>query len=431
MSIFSQTICFKNAFSWGNAYSFFTLLQAGVKFCFFVFSAKILGPLAYASWPLILAILSYSMFIGFGVEPALGRELAICRGGNKHFRYNLLLGNSFIFFSYLWFTILAITLVLLFILPAAHIYLLGVLLAILQNVIQFFVKIHRSTLNFKRLAISSAISSLWLLISFFIILYNRSFNILFILFFLSLLIQLLIVLDIKSIHNALLLKITKITPTIIYLFKDGVPLMTSGIIISLLFSIDRWFVKVFFSDIVLGKYALAVFGAMGIQLLITSVGQVYYPTIAHAYGASNRLSNQKKEIFLFLILTLLLILTLILVVWLLLPFVVTHWFPDYQEGLNAAKWMVLGGIFLPFATLSSILLRVKKILWPLVAGQLVGLLLGACIIYFGCKCGTLSSVGVSVALSYFVYSLCVISVSVIFFWSYFSVNTSQIFIFSN
>lgn len=408
--------------SYSAAYSSITIVQAGTRLLVYLVVAKLLGPQEYAAWPLVLAIMSYSMLIGVGVMPALGNVLPVYKGAGRERRYRLILGSSLVFLSVFWVCIILIAVGILLNNFDNRFYAYGVLLALLQSVIQFFLKIHRSNLDFKRLFWATFLSVVFLPFGLLLLVKIPNLNLFCIIFAISLLVQLFWVFDLKSIKEANY-KGYRVTFRIVFhLQKIGLLLLVSGSIVTFLFSMDRWFVNSFYSTSLLGQYGFAVFGAMGIQLLISSIGQVYYPTIAHGYGASNKLSSQKKNIFIFLILTLSLIIILILSVWFLLPTIVARWLPEYQEGLNAAKWMVLGGVALPFATLGSILLQVKKILWRLVAGQSLGLFLGACAIYYGCNHGddsTLAFVGMSVGVSYVLYSLCVVGASTLYFWPYF------------
>ena len=401
--------------SYSTFYSIITILQAGVRLLVFLFVAKFLGPEKYALWPLVQAIMSYSMLIGFGVMPALGRELAIYKGGGRIRRYNLVLGNSFVFLAGFWLCIVALAIVIIINNFEHRFYAYGLLLALLQSFIQFFLKIHRANLDFKRLFWAILAPVIFLPVGSLVLVKLPSLDLFCIIFALSLIVQLFWLFDYKTLKDANLTGSRFFLKTIFYLQKIGIPLLASGSIVTLLFSIDRWFVNFYFSRALLGQYAFAVFGAMGVQLLITSIAQVSYPTIAYGYGASKKLSSQARDMFLFLVFTLSLLFSLVLVVWFVLPSVMVRWFPSYLEGLTAAKWLVIGGLALPFAFLSSIVLQVKKILWPLVAGQSAGLFLGALAIYYGSQGGSLESVGMSVALSYVLYSFCVVGVTVILF----------------
>jgi|MTBAKSStandDraft_1061840.scaffolds.fasta_scaffold04023_8 O-antigen/teichoic acid export membrane protein len=417
--------------SYSAPYSLITIAQAGTRLLVFIGVAKLLGPEEYALWPLVQAIMSYSMLIGFGVMPALGNELPVHRGAGRVRKYNILLGSSLIFLSVFWVLITFVAIGIIIYNFDNRFYAYGAFLALFQSIIQFFTKIHRANLDFKKLFWSTFWSVIFLPFGTIFLVKIPRLDLFSIVFALSLLIQLAWLFDFKSLKEAKFKGYRSTFKIVFHLHKIGIPLLASVSLAALLFSIDRWFVNYFFTRAQLGQYGFAVFGAMGINLLITSVGQIYYPTIAHGYGASNRLSSLGKDIFLFLSFSVSLILMLIIAVWFLLPPIVTRWLPDYQEGLNAAQWMVLGGVALPFATLSSILLRVKRILWPLVTGQTIGLLIGACAIYYGCQQGTLISVGISVSLSYVAYSFIVVCIFILCFWTSVSENISRLFLFTN
>ncbi len=404
--------------TYAAAYSLITIVQAGARLLVFIIAAKLLGPDEYAQWPLVQALMSYSMFIGFGVMPALARDLPISKGAGDEERYFLVLGASVRFLSLFWLIITVIATVYIVLHFEYRFYAYGAYLAVLQSVIQFFLKIHRSKLDFKRLFKGIFYSILWLPVTVFFLYYFNCFDVLCGLYSISLIIQLIVVFDLNSlrkIKNTGYRQALKVVP---HLLTIGIPLMISVSIITMLFSIDRWLVNSFFDKLMLGKYGFAVFGAMGIQLLITSIGQVFYPTMAHGYGANNTLSSQHRYIYSYLIITLVIVTGLVLATWLILPYIAVHWFPDYMEGISAARWMVLGGLVLPFATLCSMMLRIKNILWPLVISQGVGMISATGIIYTGCTYGTLEAVGKSVMLSYFFYTICVGIVTAYFFKKY-------------
>ena len=159
----------QNLNSTAYLYTLFTIFQAIIRLFFYLFAAKILGPLEYSYWPLIQAIMTYSVLIGFGIMPAFGRELPILRGANKIEDFHLVKYNTLRYLVYYWGIILFCAFFIIFFYDDIRFYAYGVILAVLQSCIQFYIKIHRSYINFNRLSISILISNLWILLSFFII----------------------------------------------------------------------------------------------------------------------------------------------------------------------------------------------------------------------------------------------------------------------
>ena len=406
-SPFSPLKNYNSARSYSTFYSLSIIVQAGVRLILFFEAAKLLGPKEYSSWPLIQAIMSYSMVIGIGVMPALGLELSIYKGASKTDQYNLILSSATKFLILFWISILLFSGIVLISTIGSKSISYGCILAVAQSMIQLFIKIHRSELNFKKLFLSVSVSAVWLLFSGIILYFYPTLDILFLAFFLSLFLQWMIIFRQAVFKSAFQKSFFSSLQIVFSLQKLGIPLMISGILVSILFSMDRWFVNFYFDQLVLGQYAFAVFGALGIQLSVNAVGQVYYPIIAYGYGKHKSLVSQKKQIKEFIVFSSALSLFIVLSAWVLAPVIIDQFFPEYQKSEGALKWLVLGGLAMPFATISTIFLQIKKKLSLLICCQIGALALGCAILFIGCKTHVLTKVGISVAISYLCYGVCV------------------------
>ena len=122
----------------------------------------------------------------------------------------------------------------------------------------------------------------------------------------------------------------------------GFPLLSAGILYSLLTSIDRWVIVYFLGVLPLGHYTLAIVAFGAASLVPQVVSQLSYPRMGHAFGRlgeagalrglARRQSLQSAGVTL----------PAVALLWLALPALAARFLPAYVEGVGAARVLLLG-----------------------------------------------------------------------------------------
>jgi O-antigen/teichoic acid export membrane protein len=197
------------------------------------------------------------------------------------------------------------------------------------------------------------------------------------------------------------------------LLKIGFPIMTAGLLYSLLTSVDRWVILRFLGVEALGQYTLAILGVGILALLPAVISQQLYPRMAFLYG-----STGEKRSLLPIVLRQSLASTgvtfpLIAAAFLLMPFFVKTFLPDYAAGIRASRIVLVGLAFIPLGGgVANFLNTVDKqvyYLMVLAGAVLVNLGIGVFLVNRGWG---LSGVAFSAAISYVFFTIALISVGV-------------------
>jgi O-antigen/teichoic acid export membrane protein len=126
------------------------------------------------------------------------------------------------------------------------------------------------------------------------------------------------------------------------LVSVGLPLLSAGILFSLLTTADRWILQVWLGQEAVGLYTLAILSFGAAVLGPTVASQISYPEMAHALGRSGDpralaplVRRQGARGFLAGAAPAALLA-------LALPPCVGAWLPDYAGGVAAARWVLPG-----------------------------------------------------------------------------------------
>lgn len=134
--------------------------------------------------------------------------------------------------------------------------------------------------------------------------------------------------------------------TVWSLMRVGLPILTSGFVLSLLATVDRLMVITFLGEKQLGYFGLALLLTSVVSLIPAMASQVLYPRITHQFGSSGKNVEALRAFVLSppVILSALLPI-LIGVLYLSLPLGISILLPAYAPGITAARIVVVGIFF--------------------------------------------------------------------------------------
>lgn len=190
------------------------------------------------------------------------------------------------------------------------------------------------------------------------------------------------------------------------LTKIGMPLMGAGVLYGLLTTVDRWVILANLGVDDLGQYTVAilVFGILSVIPIVIS--QQMYPRMAFRYGETgdsiSLLPMIAKQSFSAFGVTL----PIIIIAYLLVPYFVTTFMPQYSQGILPSRILLIGLLFLPLAGgVANFINTIDKQFYYLIiqaAAVIINLVFGTLFVRFGWG---LAGVAWAGAITYFLYSL--------------------------
>ncbi len=194
------------------------------------------------------------------------------------------------------------------------------------------------------------------------------------------------------------------------LMKIGFPIMAAGLLFTLLISIDRWVILRFLGVESLGQYTLAILSVSILSLLPAVISQQLYPRMAFRYGSTGEKRSLLPIVLRQSLASMGVTLPLITVAFLLMPFFVETFMPDYVAGIRAARIVLVGLAFLPltggFGNYLNTVGRQVIYLSIISAAIVLNLVLD---ILFVKKGMGISGVAMGAAITYFIYTLVLIT----------------------
>jgi O-antigen/teichoic acid export membrane protein len=149
-------------------------------------------------------------------------------------------------------------------------------------------------------------------------------------------------------------------PEVRYLTKVGMPLFIAGLLANYLAVADRSVVVCFFTPLQVGKFSLAWLVTNALQFIPSSLGTVLYPRFTALYG---RRRSSRALLGLFgksLVLILAAVVPASLAAYFLVAPVTKALFPNYAEGIAAARISAIGAIATGFVGASCVIASVRR-----------------------------------------------------------------------
>lgn len=341
----------KKLFNYSKEYVFFsaaTAFSAGMHFLFSIYAKRIVAPLEYGIYSTCLILQTYLSYLQLGSLNSFNRDYPQIIGANdmktaKEYR------NTTFTFLLITYTLFVLVFGIAIISYTCYCdveikYTVGYLLSAVIGVLTVIESFGKSRARIEGNFIFSTIVLLTQLISVLVgivLLDIIGYYALYITTIISLLIALVMFFeksysDIEFRINWSLLKA---------LILSGVPLLISGLIWTVMNTIDKFVILGFMGTEALGVYSIAQNAFSFIVLIPTSLSQIFYVKMGKEYGASgsvhvlNKVANKFTAI-----LAIITSIKAIVILFLLPPFV-EFILPKYADGILSAQILVIGLVF--------------------------------------------------------------------------------------
>lgn len=309
--------------------------------------AKIIGPKLWGLWYLLNLIISYRSAIDFGLISGMSREIPISVGACKNELANKIANSTIsiiIILSVIASMIIGTLAVILTSSESAY-YLLMIPLFLGVQFYFYLVAYSKAFIKF------SSVSKT-----------QGCYAILYVLFCLTLsycyglggfIIGQAIVMFICSF---MLFKMSKVEirfnldlEIIRHLIKVGFPIMAVGLAFTLLNTVDRFIITLYFDVQDLGYYSLAIMVFTSLNLLPGLISQQYYPRMAREWGQSGSVIRlyvwiRKQTKYVAFI-----IYPIATLVYFLFPPIIKIYLPQYVESISSIKIIVFSILMMPIS----------------------------------------------------------------------------------
>lgn len=318
-----------------------TALSALVSFVTGVWMRNILGPAVFGVWIIFSMILTYGYYMNLGILDGFSRDVPRLLGEKKYGQVQRV--RNVVFTWMLSSTCLVIAAVIIIImLPISRfemvLGIIAILLVPLQNMTLFHNHLFLTTQQFSIVAIIQLIigSVQYVLMAIFAIVWGI-YGI-----FLGILVGNVMAILYSRMKLTYKLHIKWDWNTLKEMLSYGVLITLIGILLSVLTTLDRLIVFVFFGPNAVGYYGLISLVYQGIMVLPGVFHKVMYPKISHNYGEFGEKRKLKtivvnSSIYLSYFSPILLGL-----LYIVFPSFVHLFMPQYVAGTEATKIVVIG-----------------------------------------------------------------------------------------
>ncbi|MGG4488682.1 oligosaccharide flippase family protein [Metabacillus idriensis] len=382
-----------------------TAIAALVSFITGIWIRNILGPEEYGIWLVFSLILTYGYRMHLGILDGFNRDFPIMLGQRNYKKANKVRNAVFTWMigsSVLAFAAIVVVLILPLSTFETVLSIITILLIPLQNLALFYNTIFLTIQQFNTVAIIQLIigSLQYVLMGVFALMFGIY----------GLLIGVLAgnSLAIFFGHSKLRIKL-KIDwnwEILRGMFLYGIPITLIGILFNLLITLDRLIIFYFFGSAAVGHYGITAFVYQGIMVLPGVFHQVMYPKISYKYGAFGKKKALKNIVFEPAILLSYLSPIILGTLYFIFPAFIYHVLPQYTDGIDSAKFMIIGMFSLIWVTLYGHYLTVVNKQWTyfniLLFSVFLNAILNVSFVKFGLD---IEGVALGTAITYFIYPI--------------------------
>ncbi|MGD9992106.1 MAG: oligosaccharide flippase family protein [Salinivirgaceae bacterium] len=349
-------------------FSFSAILMSVIQMGTNLLVIRWVSPEEIGVWNTFNLVLVYGMALQLGIFNGLNREYPFLLGsGDKYLAMKLASTALFIARVCMLISLIATILVFLFLLSIDGYsieYSFALLIVGLNLVLMFYqnylLVTYRTNKAFNQLAAAYLWQSLLLLISLPIVYFYAYWGLL--IRFLLLAVSLILLLNFK--------KPLKIVPEWNYhrfktLLKTGMPIFVNAYLQGFASTINRIVLVDLAGFLAIGLYSPAL-AVLGVSKLLPSVlGQFLYPKMSFEFGKNNDKVKLWKWTWQSSLGIMAILAPFAIMGWYLMPYVVELFFPKYTDGIEAAQFAIISGVFsaatVGFVVLSS--LKAFKIMY--------------------------------------------------------------------
>lgn len=321
-----------------------------------------LTPRELGLWNTVYIFTAYTPFFQLGIQSALNMDLPILLGGDDKDKAKAIVENSkgFAYIIFILFIITGVILTTTFYFLGKDLELiLGIatisIMAAFQSIQIHLIATFRSAKAFDKLTLLYLINTFIIIVSVYFIYQYRYYGVLIynIINVIALTTLMFFWAPYKSIKPTLQLK------QLINLSKTGIVLMSFIQLRELAKSIPKWIILYMGGIVKFGLFspALAIYGLMG--MLPSQIAQFFHPQMGFKYGQTGNARDMWRYIKKMVILFPLISIPFCLGIWIITPWLLTSFFPEYIESEWPMKIMSVAFIFSSAFTTHGVLYTIK------------------------------------------------------------------------
>ncbi|MCP8617528.1 oligosaccharide flippase family protein [Salirhabdus salicampi] len=396
-----KTNTYKNIISLGSA----TLIKAVLALLVGISTRNMLGPEQYGYWITISLIFTFTPLFQLGTLNAMNREVPFYLE-RKNLKKVQEIRDSV--FSFLFTLPLFIVILLLFISSLIYFkdidveYKTGLFLAafiVFLNYLSSYVEMYfKSQQDFKLtsnlITTKSVAKSFFTLILVFLIGYEGMYLGMII----AIAFQVILARKVISIHRR------KFTfSQYKKLIKIGFPILLVGIVWNLMIASDKFILTIFMTPEDLGNYSVGTFVFTTLMLVPQVLTQIFYPKIVRLISR-NKIMEIRKLYWRVNKYLSLIMLIIVFVSYLLIPYFIKWFMPEYVEGTTAAQMLIFGIYPLTLVQMAGNYFNSTNNQKVYVSIQLICLLLNFLLsILLLNKFNSINSVALATSVTFYVY----------------------------
>ena len=328
-------------------FSFSTICFQASRFIVAMIVARWVGPAKYGVWNSLQPLLAYGVIFFCGIPNGMNREVPYLMGRGETVKAQELINFAILFVFCIASIIGIITILMSFVFDIPDRFKFPVRFAgiffIPMNLYMLFQLLLKSRIQFNAMSIQQFLFSFLypiptLICAFFGDISGYIFG-----QSLTALIMVPVIYRLSPFQ----LKIKFSRGSFKRLSRIGMPLMGAGLLYILLTTVDRWVILAYLGVKDLGQYTVAIliFGVLSIVPIVIS--QQMYPRMAYRYGETGSSFSLFPMIVKQSLSAFAVTLPIIAIAYILIPFFVSEFMPQYSEGISPARILLIGLFFLP------------------------------------------------------------------------------------
>ena len=316
-----------------------------MRFVVALIAAKKLGPATWGIWQLLYLILAYSSFIHLGVINGMNREIPVLNGRGDQQSASLIRAVSLGFV--LASSMLAGLAIFIFALSidtmTAAVPLRWMPMLLIMYLLHRYLEVYlRSDKLFGHVSLQQLLLAVAFPVIAVPLLSVHELSGYIVGQTIAIGLTCLFIIKISPVCLKLRFRLTET----IRLLKIGFPIMTAGILYTLMMTVDRVIISTLLTMQQLGYYSLSILVMASLSLIPLVVGQQIFPRMAEAWGRTSKSKELipwiRRQVFMSISLTA----PMVLAAYIILPPIVKHFLVEYTSGITAMKITLVTPLFL-------------------------------------------------------------------------------------
>ena len=316
-----------------------------MRFVVALIAAKKLGPATWGIWQLLYLILAYSSFIHLGVINGMNREIPVLNGRGDQQSASLIRAVSLGFV--LASSMLAGLAIFIFALSidtmTAAVPLRWMPMLLIMYLLHRYLEVYlRSDKLFGHVSLQQLLLAVAFPVIAIPLLSVHELSGYIVGQTIAIGLTCLFIIKISPVCLKLRFRLTET----IRLLKIGFPIMTAGILYTLMMTVDRVIISTLLTMQQLGYYSLSILVMASLSLIPLVVGQQIFPRMAEAWGRTSKSKELipwiRRQVFMSISLTA----PMVLAAYIILPPIVKHFLVEYTSGITAMKITLVTPLFL-------------------------------------------------------------------------------------